>query len=263
MKVAVASGDSWVYFESENEISNFNQRQIGITELILETDYPESGTNEYVARHISKSLCEKKISHSIWFSGNKSFHLHCNFSELEKYEYEARTRIRNLLAQNLTNEAIYRDLDKNNFCDKRMIGAENKPHRHTGQLKTMVSSFDFGTNKIPNNVLELFAIKNQLNVPFIPKKFNGKCKVCELYLVKSFPDGGRYQNVLPNFVSIMPHTVWEQAAKTKKQSISKFTGWATQQRNFNCGQLQKYSKSISIWNDTCRICPHRRILNES
>jgi hypothetical protein len=54
----------------------YNHRSILRNEIVIEFDEKSVDTNRELIEIVSKRLKADNISHSIWFSGNKSFHLH-------------------------------------------------------------------------------------------------------------------------------------------------------------------------------------------
>ena len=58
-----------------------NYRQRLPNEIVLETDYEKPRINKEVIEKASSVLKHNKISHQIWFSGNKSYHLNIYFDK--------------------------------------------------------------------------------------------------------------------------------------------------------------------------------------
>ena len=63
-----------------------NYRQTLWNEIVLETDYPEKETNWEVAQKIMEHLKKQGYGFKVYFTGNKSYHIHLLFKNLEVEE---------------------------------------------------------------------------------------------------------------------------------------------------------------------------------
>jgi hypothetical protein len=63
-----------------------NYRQVLHNEIVLETYFPRKQENWETAQAIMKILREKNCAYRCWFSGNKSFHIHLLFTNMEVVE---------------------------------------------------------------------------------------------------------------------------------------------------------------------------------
>ena len=60
-----------------------NYRQTLWNEIVLETDFPTKEVNWEVAQKIMKHLQEQGYGYRCYFTGNKSYHIHLLFKNLE------------------------------------------------------------------------------------------------------------------------------------------------------------------------------------
>lgn len=63
-----------------------NYRSVFPNEIVLETDFPLKETNWLVAQTIMQKLREQGYGYRCYFSGNKSFHIHLFFKNLQVVE---------------------------------------------------------------------------------------------------------------------------------------------------------------------------------
>ena len=63
-----------------------NYRRVLPNEIVLETDFPKRETNKLVADKLMQILREKGYGYRCYFSGNKSYHIHLFFTNIEVKE---------------------------------------------------------------------------------------------------------------------------------------------------------------------------------
>ena len=110
-------------------IDKATHRSIGDIEILLDIDEPgECYSIMEKALNIILKLKDKKISYSIYFSGNKSYHISMLFFQLRNFSPTARTKLkRSIISQ------LGADIQK--ASARTMIAIEGEAHRKTGKLK--------------------------------------------------------------------------------------------------------------------------------
>ncbi len=68
---------AWFLGENYNPNKKYNHRGILYNEIVVEFDEDNKEKNEEYAREVGRRLQQDNISYSLWYSGNKSTHLHC------------------------------------------------------------------------------------------------------------------------------------------------------------------------------------------
>jgi hypothetical protein len=70
------------FYLDEKYISNtpYNHRSILTQEVIIEYDFEDKEENKRLAREVARRLIKDDISYALWYSGNRSYHLHCFIS---------------------------------------------------------------------------------------------------------------------------------------------------------------------------------------
>lgn len=75
------SKSSWgdrclMYSKDFSPYKQYNHRSILKNEIIIEFDEPDMSTNKILANIVCSNLKEDNITHSMWYSGNRSYHIH-------------------------------------------------------------------------------------------------------------------------------------------------------------------------------------------
>ena len=239
--------------KSECDMARVNYRQRLPNEVILETDFPEKGTNFEAMSRAAKILFEKNFSFRLWDSGGKGYHLHVYFDE------KLSKRLIRAWVFTLFPKPLANSFDDANWGEKRLIGMEGRAHRKTGNIKTLVNENNSGIlNHYPVELMhEVVAFESQKR-PFEALEFLGKCLVCEYAVEHELPRGsGRNIHLVPNMVAALAPEKWALAAQAQGKSIAEFEGWAARKPQFNCVQLQRYAKKIGLHESMCLKCPYR------
>ena len=257
--VAYCSADIWTKWLPLKEFNKVyptltaNYRNRYLNEAILETDFPEKETNFRTISHACKILADKGIFYSLWFSGNKSFHIHVLFDH-DLTKPMIRAWVYSIFAKSLADS-----FDDVNWSEKRLIGIENETHRKTGVKKTLVESFESErVNVFPQKIIQDALAEEEKRKQFenLPKKkFSGTCAVSDTALEFKFDEGqNRHQHLVPNLVAYHPKELWQQLADVQGKKLSEFEGWG--KTDFNCVQLQKFAKRNGV-EGMCAVCPNR------
>jgi len=263
--VAHCSGEQWTKwlplaeFKTAYPDREPNYRMRFPNEGFFETDYDLPETNRECMSYAARLLKKKDIPHELYFSGNKSFHLHVFF------DIDTDKRMLLTWAAEAMNPVLAEAFDPANLSKKRLVAIPGQPHRKTGVLKTLVSSHRAGELvHYPEELLQrLEAVREKtMRVYSEPIPFTGKCLVAELSKERLFPTGNRHMILLPNVVAVLPREEWKAVAQAQGMPLSEVEGWASETRQFNCRQLQDYSENVGVWKDTCRKCPRRWISND-
>lgn len=227
-----------------------NYRQRLINEIVLESDFPLKETNFQTAKKAATVLKEKGYSWQLWFGGNKSYHLHLQFEEwLSKPMIKAWVCF-------VFDQTLAGSFDDSCWSEKALIGIENRPHRNTGKLKTLVDEFEpFRLNTYPKEILITVKRFDKIKTScHSGTRYKGKCAVCEYAVENEFPIGvNRHQHLLPNMVSTIDKKLWPHAAATQKKQLTEFEGWHKKGVEFNCRQMQSFAKKHDI-NFLCEVC---------
>lgn len=266
--------DSIVYSESYSTwvkasewdwgISDPNDRQIMKNEIVIETDLNKE-TNFELTKLMQTKLIKEGISYWIYFTGNKSYHIHFLVNGLENIEDgKQRQKIKNKIAETLFPKE-YNVIDKNNFFPKKLIRLEGA---YNPKSKTFVELYHkqqfMDSETITQNLLlkaiaelekeDLAKTKTEYD-NLTNQVSNNKiyCMLMEDALKNKWSEGGRHINLCPNAVAILSHNELIQLAKTQNMQFSEFEGWVKKKPQFNCVQFRRYGATIGK-KDICKEC---------
>lgn len=242
-------------------------RLIMPNEIVWETDDPDVKTNKKYTDALSSMLNKFKISHWIYYTGNKSFHIHFVINGLENisdgnYRTQIKKEITNLIVLFKT---LSDEIDKNNFNKKKMIRLEGSTNIKTNKKVEKIFQTNYEeSEKVTNELLEqaikiitnrkLNEIKNRgtelLNLTTNNKVY---CMLMEHAIKNKLPEGNRHMNLCPNAVAILDNEQLKQLAQTQGMPLSEFEGWSKKKPQFNCVQFRKYGASVGK-KDICMEC---------
>jgi len=242
-------------------IAQPNYRFILPNELLMETDFDECRTNKEMMDCIQKLLDEKGICYEVWFSGNKSYHCHVLFDDLEKVSLLIRPKVKKALAERLTNEEIAKSLDFSNFGNERMIQIKGMPHRKNRQLKTCVAVVE-GTNKLPEGLIE--QVEKKGHEKSLPKNYNiptpNKCAFAEYILTHKIDAENKYIQLCPNVSAYTRNLANKEDIRKQyndlqnpEDDIDRLGRWDNRPSKFNCFQMRLFAKKIGK-NNLCEKC---------
>jgi hypothetical protein len=246
---------------------NPTDRQIMANEIVLETDL-DKATNQSLTERMLKVLDALKISYWVYFTGNKSYHIHLIIHGLEKIDDgKKRQKIKELIVRNLFDKDCVDNIDYNNFYPKKLIrleGSYNDKAKHKVELVTK-KEYD-NQQATSEKLLEQILIHyEKLQTEIIKKETdeyltqikqsNTKiyCMLMQDALVKEFPQGGRHMTLCPNAVAILNDEELLQLSKVQKMPITEFEGWKKKKPQFNCVQFRRYGSTIGK-KDICMTC---------
>jgi hypothetical protein len=229
-----------------------NYRQIFPNEIVLETDLNKD-SNFSIMKQIINILNKNNISYVVFFSGNKSYHVHVFFSDLSNFCDELRTKLKKKWCEVLFKDKDFFGLiDSSNFGKRSLILIPDAINPKTGQKKSLVcNSVHTDLNVLSGEVVSSVSFSCVLK-KF--DKFTGApdfCGACELALREKFPEGCRHNNLSVNVVPYLSQFNNYEELKEKYlfiqfggSRVNDLKGWEDKKSSFNCKQLQLYMKSI-------------------
>lgn len=223
-----------------------NARQVLPSEIIIETDENKEKNFE-LTLEFERELISKEIAYEIWFTGNKSYHIHLFIKELNKLNEEQRTQAKKHIAKLLTKEN-YKYVDTANFNPKRLIRIEGSTHPKTKQQGKLISKNYEHNYKMP----KLVFTKNK-EIKTNNTSVN-KCLLLNKALEQSFEEGYRNRILTPNAVAVLNETELETFCEKQERSIAEIKGWQRKKPKFDCEQMQWYAKRIGLFEETCEKC---------
>ena len=138
-------------------LSEPNDRQIMKNEIVVETDLDKT-TNLELTQLMQNKLIAEGINYWIYFTGNKSYHIHFIINGLENVEDgKQRQRIKNKIAELLFPEE-YKHIDKNNFFPKKLIRIEESYNPKTKSFVTLYHKQKFQDSETATQKLLVDAI---------------------------------------------------------------------------------------------------------
>lgn len=118
--------------EGYNPNTAYNHRRILRNEVVIEFDNPDKKENLRLAQGVSKELKEIGVDHAIWFSGNKSYHVHCL---LDMGAATNTAGVKRCFMRHVCKEALP---DLQLAGDNHLIRAEWGVHEKTGKKKELI-----------------------------------------------------------------------------------------------------------------------------
>jgi hypothetical protein len=231
-------------------------REIMKNEIVWETDF-DITTNLNITEQLTSRLNSLDISYWVYFTGNKSYHIHFLINGLEKIDdgdYRKKLKIR--ISKNILGEDLFSKLDDNNFNKKKMIRLEGSWNAKASKQVELFLKKDFGNQESHTiNILkeaieqlkkrELNEVKFKFNksieVVDSPKVY---CMLMEKALNEKFEEGNRHMNLCPNAVAILNAEQLKELARVQGMELSEFEGWKKKSPQFNCVQFRRYGATI-------------------
>jgi hypothetical protein len=232
----------------------YAHRQILPNEIVIESDFPTVQDNFEFAENICSVLKDKLISHSVWFSGNKSYHIHILFVQNSNTEQKL------AWVESIIGKENCSVIDKSNLNKKHLILAENAVNYKSGNRKTLLSHFGYWLNLFPemeSKVKQDKPIEWVLREPFIPE-FG--CPIIEFALNHKLPEGDRNQIIAPNLMALNPNIdTIKKFCEVQGMNWSQVGDWIKSDKychTFNCKQLRNYAKKYNL-EQLCIYCYSR------
>jgi hypothetical protein len=227
-----------------------NYRQILPNEIVVETDLSRE-ENEVIANKIIKILNKNNFSYLNYFTGNKSYHIHLFFDDLNNFEDRKRTFLKKeWLKYYFDKEDYFVLIDSTNFGARSLIQIPGSVNQKTGKTKSLIES----SSKSSLNLMPADIIRKSMKIggfKFKNKHSNAPdfCGACELALREKFPAGNRHHAVSANIVPYLKQFKNYDDLK-KKYLQTQFDGkrerdlkgWEDKDSSFNCPQLQTYMR---------------------
>jgi hypothetical protein len=132
------SASSWrdrcFYLDKDyNTTTPYNHRSILTNEVIIEYDFDDKEKNKELVKEVSRRLYKDGMSHALWYSGNKSCHLHCFISVNNATNISL---LKKTFIRHYTKDLPTPDLQ---LCSgNHLIRAENGLHESTKLKKTLI-----------------------------------------------------------------------------------------------------------------------------
>jgi len=136
-----------------NPSVEYNHRSVLKNEVVIEYDYEDKELNKKLVDMTIEKLRKDKVKYMLWFSGNKSYHLHClirtercsNISLLKnsfcrQYGTYYQDPKDGKIYKERKSETLIKMLPDLRLCaDNHLVRAEHGMHEKTKQKKTLVS----------------------------------------------------------------------------------------------------------------------------
>jgi len=143
---------------SYDRTTPYNHRTVFPSEIVIEYDNEDKRLNYKLAQRVIRKLANDGISYSMWFSGNKSTHIHA-FFDMQQPE-NRRVLKRSILLKYATihHRGTKYKPDLNVASQNHLIRAEHGVHESTGRQKSFIDehvSFP-KINRVPMHVWEYY-----------------------------------------------------------------------------------------------------------
>ena len=254
-------------------------REVLPNELIFETDLPNPEENKAIAQILMNRLKAEGFSFECWYSGNKSYPIYTYWKDLDLFDKDIISIIREVIARHIAGD-LYDILD-DNFIKKssQMILIKGAKHPKSNKYKILYRSYHrYKLNKIPIQILEnIKYYKDMIRLSkddlsryiHIINKLNSRreiksvsdCGILRLAMERKFPEGQRNRVLAPNFMALDPEE-WQirKLAQVQEMSLTDIVGWRRAgcfRKYFSCGQVRKYAESLGL-GEICKKCFNSR-----
>ena len=243
----------WVKFsewDKKNKLAA-NYRQVFPNEIVLETDLSKE-ENAKITQEVTMILRKNNYSFSVYFTGNKSYHVHIWFNNLAGFNDIQRTKIKNLFCDNFPAH-IKDKIDRSNLTKKNLILIEGAEHIKTGRKKVKMFSFkEDKVNTMPEFMLE--KVKQIEEKPIIVPEYIEKIETCaalDYSLNNKLPTGKktRYEWVSPNLSAYIRNRPDRDELAARYYSVQDkdtkdLDCWDKKPSEFCCSQLREYMNFI-------------------
>ena len=222
-RVAANTRHGWTYFNYKSDDAILVLKGDGITdrdimkdEIVIESDLNMRKMNSGIAIQHERKLRMNGIGYKKWFSGNKSYHIHTNFPELNiiKDANDLKLIKKSFLMwlygfneQEMSNHKIDMSL-----CGKHLIRLEHAWHPSTSQRKTLFTENETDYNKIPTIVWLHFYNEKRKKFPVI-KGTSVFEKNCIMDIYRNTLDDGRKRAAFILFNNFKKEFGVERASK--------------------------------------------------
>jgi len=153
------------FFDFWNSLNGFqpNHRDVFKDEIVIEGDLPKRLDNYRNSVKIEKMMNDKGISYLKFYSGNKSYHIHSYWPELNNVEGHRRAYLKKkIISWMLGCEVSCKHADCNikkfdvdfQLTGNHLVRMEYGLHNKTGRRKILLKTVDNGKNFIPQEVKE-------------------------------------------------------------------------------------------------------------
>jgi hypothetical protein len=149
-------GDRCHFLDNEYvQSKHYNHRSILANEVVVEFDDEDPNKNLVLAVEVSKKLKEDSIRHSIWYSGNKSYHLHF-FIDTQGAK---NIRLLKKIVMRYYTQGLDIKPDMRLAVDGHLVRAEFGIHEKTGRHKELIRRSPESTrdNKLPDHIWGLYS----------------------------------------------------------------------------------------------------------
>lgn len=154
--------DRCLYKSSDYDpLIKYNHRSIMPHEVVVEFDEEDKNINERKAFLVALRLAEQGYGYSLWWSGNKSYHVH---TLVNIGGYNDRALVKRLFTILLCEGLGKPDMQ---LChDNHLIRAEFGLHEKTGEYKTLVTQSKnyFKPKKLPSDFEELYNLEQRKRI---------------------------------------------------------------------------------------------------
>ena len=280
-RVASHTQFGWRYYmyPSQESISvlqkdGITDRDIMKDEIVIENDLNMRQMNMGLAIRHEKKLRDNGISYTKWFSGNKSYHIHCHFKEIKIIKNtEDLKRIKRsflLWLYNFNEDKLLNDKLDIQLIGQHLIRLEHAWHPNTMQRKTLYNEHQSDENKIPLIVwLHWTNTKKKLQQVKHISVFKRPC-IMDIY--NNCLDDGRQRGAFIIFNNFKREFGSEKAGELLHEwfQTQKNTSLTTSQVNYiinyhkdrpypppSCNYIKDYMTSIGR-KQVCDSCPCNR-----
>mgnify|MGYP006921332882 CR=1 FL=1 len=219
--VQKCEGDYHTVRMKNNPFLKANHRQILRTEVVIDIDCKEPGKCAKIMDMVSSELLKDKIEHTVWKTGGKGYHIHCFFTQLALFDFDARREIRKQFLKQYCSlelkwdtdepEKVIQYIDIQKTSELVMIRMEEGKHEKTGLYKTNIYETKNMVNdalpdkvvKKANEVLGRINKKTEFNRPIIDATDIIISPFFKYILHNKLPEGERHNVALKNVAAAL------------------------------------------------------------
>ena len=143
-----------------NPKKEYNHRMILNNEIVFEYDFDDLKKNKSLIDKIAKRLDEYNIAWCKWYSGGKSYHLHCNVNTKDASDLPLFKRaFTGFFTRGLPNPDMQ-------MCGTHLIRAEYGVNEKTGKTKRFISKSKFypKLGRVPQGVWDEYTKRKKISI---------------------------------------------------------------------------------------------------
>lgn len=156
-------GDRCLFLDEKyNHEKSYNHRSILPSEVVIEFDDEDVNKNLLFAEAVINNLRRDKIKFSLWFSGNKSYHIHFFVNTMNAKNL----RLLKVVVMRYYSEGLEALPDLRLADNNHLIRAEYGVHEKTQKAKSLIKKTVHSTtiNELSQGVWCVYANKMQANI---------------------------------------------------------------------------------------------------